>query len=286
MPRKYSMAKRAIIEAKRIQAKHGKPVAFKITGSAAKPTAFTAETGEGETKKLPSFSGNAYTGVPMNPSEYWTPIICDLAGIKISQQHRPVLRQHDHEQIVGHTNSVTVKADGKDRGIWIDGVCSGQTEHVEKVTVLAKNGFQWQLSIGANPTRTEFLEAGEETTVNGMTVKGPLIIARETDIEEISFVPLGADGNTSATVTASRGRVMASKYHAALKNIQAGKYSDEDVDAMDETEAKAALKECMAAEDEPDGDEKPKAKAKAEDDDEDKKAKASAKARIQAEREE
>lgn len=283
MPRKY---KRAIIEAKRIEAKHGKPVAFKITGSAAKPTAFAAETGEGESKKLPSFKGNAYTGVPMNPSGYWTPIICDLAGIKISQQHRPVLRQHDHEQIVGHTNSVTVKADGKDKGIWIDGVCSGQPEHVEKVTVLAKNGFQWQLSIGANPTRTEFLESGEEAEVNEMKVTGPLIIARETDIEEISFVPLGADGNTSATVTASGGKKM-SRYHAALKNIQAGKYSNEEVDAMDETEAKAALKECMA-EDEPDGDEKPKAKAedKEPDGDEPAKAKAAARARIQAAREE
>jgi hypothetical protein len=129
-------------------------------------------------------------------------------------------------------------------------------------------------------------------------VTGPLTISRETVIGEISFVPLGADGDTSAAVSASRGgRSMFKKLLKAAKaegNIVAMKYSDEQIDQMTEKDAKAALKKCMAAEDDPDkpaeGDDEPPAKAKkakaADDDDadDDKKAEAAAQKRIQAAR--
>lgn len=234
--------------------KRQKPTEFRIAGSAGGAMAIIAEAKEGDEKKLPSFSGNAYTGAPMRPQGWWDPIIIDLGGVKIPSQHRPVLRQHDHEQLVGHTKSVKA---GKD-GILIDGVFSGQQEHVDKVVVPAKNGFQWQLSIGANPIRTEFLEAGEDAEVNGRTVTGPLVISRETELGEISFVPLGADGETSAKVTASqrkgakmsKNKVMLKWAMAALRaGSKAAKYSDEEVDKMSEDDAKTALKECMKGED-------------------------------------
>jgi hypothetical protein len=96
--------------------------------------------------------------------------------------------------------------------------------------------------------------------VNGREVQGPLSISRETELGEISFVPLGADGDTSVTVTASRRSAM-NRIKAALAQIAAGKYSADEIDKMSEEEAKAALKNAM--DDEPDGDE---TKAKAEDD--------------------
>lgn len=213
------------------------------------------EAGEG---KLATFSGIGYTGAPMKPMGWWEPIIVDLDGVKIPSQHRPALRQHDHEQIVGHATSVKVTK----QGIEFEGVFSGEPEHVRKVTVPAKNGFQWQLSIGANPIRTEFLESGETTTVNGREVTGPMTISRETELGEISFVPLGADGDTSATVSASANRGITMNkalLKAAMANlrasgkISAAKYSDEDVDAMSEDDAKAALKKCMKAEEDPPG---------------------------------
>lgn len=212
--------------------------------------AITAEAGEGGDKKLGTFTGNAYTGVPMRPQGWWGPIVIDLAGVKVPNQHRPVLRQHDHEKIVGHTTEVKVEKDG----IKVAGVFSGHdSPHAKEITSLAKNGFQWQLSIGATPIRTEYLEAGEETEVNGQTVHGPMTISRETELGEVSFVPLGADGATSADVSASKGRgIMGAR--AALKamkaagNVRAGKYSDDDIEKMSEEDAKAALKKCMAEE--------------------------------------
>jgi len=258
---------------------------------ASKPLTIQAESGEGESKRLPSFVGNAYTGDVMMPGGWWDPIIVDLDGVNIPAQQRPVLRQHDHEQIVGHTSEVTVTPEG----IQIAGVFSGQPEHVEKVTFPARNGFAWQLSIGADPIRTEFLERGEEATVNGRTVTGPLVISRETRLGEISFVPLGADGNTSATVTASASKRKGSYMFAklALKQarkdgIKAAKYSDEEIDAMSDDEARAALKDVMAEGDDPD--KKPEAKASEDDPDndgdKDKKAEASGRAHLAAMRKE
>lgn len=245
------------------------PKAFTATGG---PAVIAAAEGEGDKKKLGTFSGRAYTGVPMRPQGWYTPVIIDLDGVR-AKQNRPALRQHDHEQIVGHTTKVKV-ATGADGGIDVEGLFSGQDEHVAKVVEPAQKGFQWQYSVGANPVRTEYLETGEETEVNGRTWSGPLVISRETELGEVSFVPLGADDNTSAVVSASQRkgspmfRFRKMLKAARLDNpVLAAKYSDEDVDKMDEKEAKAALKECMKGDgDEDDDEDKKKKKAEAEDD--------------------
>lgn len=240
----------------KIRASKGERKPF--TANAGVACSIRAEAGEG--KKLGTFAGNAYTGALMKPGGWFGNLIVDLDGVRIPDQQRPVLRQHDHEQIVGHTESVTVEKDGPDRGILIEGVLSGQPEHTAKVTTLAKNGFKWQLSIGAEPIVTEFLEAGEELEVNGELHRGPATISRVTELGEISFVPLGADGNTSATVAASKGgRRMNAK---AMLKLADSKYSDEDIEKMTDDEAKAALKKCM-------DDDAPEPKAKAADDDDD-----------------
>jgi|GEM_PF-116779 len=206
------------------------------------------EAAAGDEKKMGSFAGNAYTGAVMEHLGWWGRMIIDLDGVRVPKQQRPVLRQHDHQQIVGHTEDVKVEKDG----IKIAGVLSGEKQHTDTVTVLAKNGFQWELSIGADPVRTEYLEAGETTTVNGREVIGPLTISRETELGEISFVPLGADGNTSATVQASKRGIRAMYFKNMLKaakangNLKAAKYSDDQIEKMSDTEAKAALRECMA----------------------------------------
>ncbi len=253
---------------------------FRAAGGLAR---ITAETAEGEAK-LPTFAGNAYTGAVMQPGGWYGSIICDLAGIKVPQQHRPVLRQHDDNRIIGHTTSVNVDAEG----VQIAGVFSGLPDMVADVTAPAKNGFQWQLSIGAVPLRTEFLESGQTTVVNGREVTGPLTISRETELKEISFVPLGADGNTSVAVSAShrRGAMFKAMLMAAIKNgeVKAGKYSDDEINKMSEEEAKSALKKMMD-----DDESSHESKAKAEDEEkktdaEDEEEKTAAKASTYANR--
>jgi len=245
------IARVAAKQVQRIAARRDAPRPFKATGARAKVQA--AVEGEG---KLATFEGVAYTGAPMKPGGWYLPIIIDLDGVT-TRDHSPALRQHDHEQIVGHTTSVKVTA----AGVEVAGVFSGEAEHVAKVVGPAKNDFPWQMSVGANPIRTEFLEAGEEAKVNGRTVTGPMTISRETEIEEYSFVPLGADGDTSATVAASKeGRGM--NWKIALKALmaelraakKAAKYTDSEIDDMDAEAARAALKKCMADDDDDDDD--------------------------------
>jgi hypothetical protein len=236
---------------------------LRLTASAV-PATIRAEEGEG--KGLPTFQGVAYTGAPMIPAG-WGQIIVDLDGVKVPSQHRPALRQHDDNQIVGHTTAVKVDGDG----IHVAGSFSGERQHADKVTVPARNGFQWQMSIGAEPIRTEYLDAGQTATVNGREVTGPMTISRETELKEVSFVPLGADGFTSASVSALKGATPMNdkavlKYLRAGGSLNAAKYADADIDKMSDGEAKAALKECMAAADDADStpvDEKADAKAAA-----------------------
>lgn len=232
---------RRITSAKKVAAKEP-PKTLTAAGGRA-----SIQAADGEGKKLATFEGIAYTGVPMQPAGWIYPIVVELSSVIVPAQLRPALRQHDHNQIVGHTTSVKVS----DKDITIAGVFSGEKQHTDKVTVPAGNGFEWQLSIGADPARLEFVEAGETATVNGQEWTGPLYIGHDTELGEFSFVPLGADGNTSATVSASKGRIImnwksALKFHKSQGMKAAAEYSDEDIDKMSEDEAKAALQKCMA----------------------------------------
>lgn len=232
-----------------------------------------AEEADGKTK-LRRFEGVAYTGAPMVPRGWGLPIVVDLKGVRFRGKQLPMLRSHDPDKVAGHTDKVWVDKDG----IHVAGVFSGEAEHVNAITTPADNGFEWELSIGGDPVRSEYLEAGEETEVNGQTVTGPLEISRETEVSETSFVALGADGDTSVTVLGSKVGV-SRMFKAMLKtakasgHAEAAKYSAEDIEKMSEDEAKAALTKCMGEESETEAEDENETEAE---DEPEKKAKAGA----------
>ena len=154
-----------------------------------------AADGEDKPRK---FSMTAYTGAAMKVGFGW-PVVIDLSGMEVPSQARPILMAHDMGRIVGHSESVEVTA----QRIKVAGVISGVGEDAQNVVALAARGFPWQASIGASVERLEFVDRGEKVSVNGRSFTGPLYVARKTVLGEVSFVPLGADGNTSATVAAS-----------------------------------------------------------------------------------
>jgi phage head maturation protease/phage major head subunit gpT-like protein len=181
----------------------------KIMGSSEtpKPITFTADVAiqaaeapaEGEEPKRPTFAIHAYTGASMRVAGYYTPVILDIAGIKASRKALPILFNHDPSRVLGMATEVTINAEG----IKLAGTITNDDDDAKSVIGNAKNGFQWQASIGANPIRVERLEAGKTTTINGRSVSGPMLIARESELYETSFVAIGADQNTSAAVAAS-----------------------------------------------------------------------------------
>lgn len=168
-----------------------KPISFSV---AVNMTA--AEETEG---KRPTFAIDAYTGVAMRAGGAFSqPVVVDLSGVKAAKAI-PVLLDHDAAQIVGQ-GEPQIDASG----IRIAGTVTGDDGPAARVVTHAKNGFQWQASIGGNVGKHEYLKAGETATVNARQVTGPAVIAREFHLREVSFVALGADAATSAAVAASQ----------------------------------------------------------------------------------
>lgn len=170
------------------------PTSFRITAGCADFKLLAADT---DGNKLRRFTMTAYTGAAMRVG-FGAPVVADLAGMRVPSQSRPILRDHDTTQIVGHSTSIEIAQ----QRLRVAGVISGVGEAAKEVLALAGNGFPWQASIGASIDRMEFVESGSKVNVNGRTFTGPVYIARATTLGEVSFVPLGADAATKVDVAA------------------------------------------------------------------------------------
>ena len=159
-----------------------------------------AEEGQGDGRpKLPRFSMVAYTGGPMRIAGWRYPVIVDLAGLVIPSQSRPIRFGHDMASGVGHTDAIRIE-DGR---LVATGVVSRDTQAAREIVASARNGFPWQASIGAAVEELEFIKENQKVLVNGRQFSGPLNVIRRAILGEISFVDLGADGATSASIAAS-----------------------------------------------------------------------------------
>ncbi|MCL4192747.1 MAG: hypothetical protein KJZ87_13525, partial [Thermoguttaceae bacterium] len=148
--------------------------------------------------RLPRFSMVAYTGGPMRIAGWRYPVIVDLAGLAIPSQSRPIRFGHDMASGVGHTDAIKIE-DGR---LVATGVVSRDTAAAREIVASARNGFPWQASIGSSVEEFEFVKQNQKVIVNGREFSGPLNVVRKATLGEISFVDLGADGNTSASVAA------------------------------------------------------------------------------------
>ena len=181
------------------------PADFRIIEAAA-PDDFRFEAaagGEGEEENAPQlrrFQMTAYTGGRLMLAAFPYPVVVDLSGLKVPAKSRPILRDHDAARIVGHTETIDVNAGS----IRLRGVISGSNEHAREVTASGDNGFPWQSSIGAAAQRVVFVDRGEIVEVNGRRFTGPIYVARQATLREVSFVALGADDQTVARLVAGQ----------------------------------------------------------------------------------
>lgn len=197
------------------------------------------EAAAGDAPALKRFNITAYTGDAMMLAGFYSPVVVDLAGINTARQSRPIFKDHNETMIVGHTDAIDVSA----KRIKASGVISGNGPHVDEIRALAANGFPWQASIGATVEQREFVPAGESVKVNGRNFNGPIVVARKSTLKEISFVPLGADDNTTAAIAAGRsqedGRMTEFEQWLQAKSIDASTL---------QAEAKAVLESSFNAE--------------------------------------
>ena len=159
-----------------------------------------ASAGDPNKPRLPRFSMVAYTGGPMRMAGWRYPVVVDLAGLAIPSQNRPIRFGHDAASGVGHTDQIRME-DGQ---LLAAGVVSRDTAAAKEVVVSARNGFPWQASIATSVDEFEFVKENQHATVNGREFAGPLNVVRKSVLGEISFVDLGADGQTSAVVAAQK----------------------------------------------------------------------------------
>jgi len=148
--------------------------------------------------KLPRFSMVAYTGGVMRIAGWRYQVIVDLAGLGIPSQNRPIRFGHDMQSGVGHTDAIRIE-EGR---LLAAGVVSRDTAAAREIVTSARNGFPWQASIGAGVDEYEFIKPDQKVLVNGRDFTGPVNVVRKATLGEISFVDLGADGQTSASVAA------------------------------------------------------------------------------------
>lgn len=206
--------------------------------------AFEVQAAEGDAAGTAPkrFNATVYNGGLLRLGGFFRPVVIDLAGLKVDRQDNPVLAAHDPARIVGHTDAIKVTS----RNITASGLISGVGPDAAEVRQLAANGFPWQMSIGASADRMESVESGVSVTVNGRTFTGPLAVARQSTLREISFVSIGADSSTSATVAASqRGNHMLTK-----EEIQAIRAVGKDLSLKGDLAARYAEAEdkCLAGE--------------------------------------
>jgi len=170
------------------------------------PVAGWIEASESNTDNAPSlrrFSMVAYTGGPMTLTGWAHPVVVDLSGMEIAGgqiKSRPILKDHNRSLIVGHTESIRIEGNQ----LLVAGVISGAGAVAQEIVESSRNGFPWQASLGASSGKAEFVPKGKSAQANGREFAGPVYIARRSTLGEVSFVALGADDNTSASVAASR----------------------------------------------------------------------------------
>ena len=141
---------------------------------------------------LTGFELDGYTGAAVD--RWWGKLVIDLSGIT-AKQRMPIFLNHNSDKIVGH--SISTSADDIFR---VSGVFSKSTEAAREVMALAAEDFPWQASIGVSPKAIMELKDGVTMQVNGFELTGPAEVWTQSEVSETSFVPLGADSNTSATV--------------------------------------------------------------------------------------
>lgn len=151
-----------------------------------------------------TFTIRAYNGGAMSVGGFMTPVVLDLAGMKVTAKSRPILLNHNPETPIGHSTEVSIGA----RNVVVKGEFSVQNERTQEIINSAKAGFPWQASVGANVQALEFVDDGEKATANGRTFKGPVLIARKSQLQETSLVPLGADDSTSVKIAAQSAEGM------------------------------------------------------------------------------
>jgi len=167
-----------------------------------------ASAGKGRTFR--EFSGSAYNGGVMYPSitaggvTSTMAIVLDLDSLTIPNENRPVLDDHDEttDGVIGQTTMLAVRK--SDYTLPVAGVLYTRKTRSQKILSASDGGHRWQLSVGTDNFQIEEIPAGQSVRVNQRTFQGPVCVARNAYLTDLSFVAVGGDDTTFAVIAAGR----------------------------------------------------------------------------------
>lgn len=168
----------------------------------------------------------AYNGGLMNVA-WGYPVGIELSGLKWREDNAvPILCQHKTYSIDAICGQATkVAHDG--RTLTIDADFMPVSQDAKKVHELAKAGFKFQASVGVSASDIIFIDANQSYKLNGEEVKGECYIVRAGTLNEVSIVPLGADGSTQTAISAAANQGKEGKMPEGNKKpVQAGTQPD------------------------------------------------------------
>lgn len=169
-----------------------------------------------EPNAIPRVDCRAYTGGAVRLDNLPHPVVFDLASMRVLPTVA-MLYGHDREQPIGHWDNVRVSQNPPI--IDVSGLLSVDNERSRNIRAAAKNKFPWQASVGLVSDNIVDIPKDKQVIVNGQTFVGPLHVAYQASLREISLLALGADPNTQVSISASLGVPMT--YEAWLASIAA-----------------------------------------------------------------
>ena len=144
----------------------------------------------------------AYNGGLINVG-WGRPVGIEVAGLSWREDSAiPILCLHNAyslDAICGQATRIT--RDG--RSLSLEADLMPVSESAKKIHALAKAGFRFQASVGVMPKEVFRVGEDESATLNGEEVSGPCYIVRAGTLNEVSIVPIGADGSTQTAIAAA-----------------------------------------------------------------------------------
>ena len=142
-------------------------------------------------------SGIAYTGAVIPQFGWYENFIVDVSSTKIAKKKTAIFKNHDDDRVIG-----MAEVKKEENKIILNGKLS-DVEDAKDVVTLAKDGFEWQLSIGVYGGEIEENFTGE---VNGLKVKKANVL-RNGLLREVSIVALGADKDTNINILKEKSKM-------------------------------------------------------------------------------
>lgn len=154
-----------------------------------------AEGSEGEQKRLKM---TAYNGHVIKGHWYWGDLAIDVSGIRFASKKFPILENHDTSRKIGFHDGRPDTSNNKlellpEKTKFVD------TECAKEFVRLSGEGFPYQASIYAQPTKVLRLGEDETANVNGFEMKGPGSVWRECVFKEASVCVFGWDSETNSS---------------------------------------------------------------------------------------